>query len=77
MALAPVAIIVPRPTVRFTTGQTMLMADSASVLTKRATKIVSAKVYNPIESIMMIVGKANRSKADAVQFRSNGFSAIF
>ena len=44
MALPPVAIIVPKPTIKLIIGQTMLIADKASVLTKRDINMVSTIV---------------------------------
>ena len=43
-ALPPVASMVPSPTMMLITGVTMLIADRASVFTKRDTKIVSPMV---------------------------------
>ena len=59
IALPPAASIVPNPTIILMTGQTILMDDSAFVSTNRATKMVSTTVYNPIKSIMAILGAAN------------------
>ena len=44
MALPPVAIIVPNPTIKLITGQTILIADKAFVLTNRDTNMVSTIV---------------------------------
>ena len=71
-ALPPVASIVPRPTIRLITGQTIFNAESAFVATKRATKIVSATVYSPMKIIIKIVGNANFSSDFMVKFCDNG-----
>lgn len=62
ISLLPVANIVDIPTIILIIGQTILIALKAALLTKRATKIVSIIVYNPIKTIIVIVGKANLSK---------------
>ncbi len=75
-ALPPVASIVPRPTIRLMTGQTILMDDRAFVSTNRATKIVSTIVYNPINSIITMLGKANRIRDRALKLSANGFFCV-
>ena len=68
IAFPPAAIIVPRPTVILITGHTILIEERASVLTNCATKIVSTMVYNPMNIIIKIVGKAKRRSEPALQF---------
>ena len=78
IALPPVASIVPRPTIKLITGQTIFNAESAFISANRATKIVSTTVYSPINIIIKIVGNANFSNDFIVKFCDSGFiSFIF
>ena len=65
-----------RPTIRLMTGQTILMDDKAFVSTNRATKIVSTMVYNPINSIITMLGKANLIRDRALKLSANGFFCV-
>gem|GEM_PF-4455772 len=76
IALPPVASIVPRPTIRLITGQTIFNAESAFVSTSRATKIVSTTVYSPMNIIIKIVGNANFSNDFIVKSCDSGFRSL-
>lgn len=60
-ALPPDANIIPTAISTFKTGNTILMADKASLPTNLDTKIPSMIVYNDINTIITIDGKANFS----------------
>ena len=73
-ALPPVPSMVPRPQSTPMAGLMMLMAESASVFTKRATKITSTIVYRPLKTIMTMVGKAKRSRERRPETRSRALA---
>ena len=60
-ALPPEANMIPTAISTFKTGNTILMADKASLPTNLDTKIPSMIVYNDINTIITIDGKANFS----------------
>ncbi len=55
-------------------GLMILMADSASLFTQRATKITSTMVYRPLKTIMSMVGKAKRNRERRPEMRSSALA---